>query len=114
MFRKYDDEQLADFVPDSGGQDAPGADRRRLAPGNFVIGNTYVRPRVSYRTRCSPVSFHRNQNLNFWMQVYNLGIDEKSKTNSATVQYTITNTESNKIVLDTSEDSKALGGIRIN
>jgi hypothetical protein len=43
------------------------------------------------------------------MQVYNLGIDEKSKTNDATVQYTITNTESNKVVLDTSEDSKALG-----
>ena len=80
----------------------------QIGAGNFVIGNTYVRPRVSDNP-VTPVSLNRNQKLNFWMQVYNLGIDEKSKTNSATVQYTITNTESNKIVLDTSEDSKALG-----
>ena len=37
-----------------------------------------------------PVTFHRAQNLNFWMQVYNLGIDEKSKQNGATIEYQIT------------------------
>ena len=36
-----------------------------------------------------PVTFHRAQNLNFWMQVYNLGIDEKSKQNGATIEYQI-------------------------
>ena len=104
---KYDDEKLETsslILADSMHRVAS----NQIGAGNFVIGNTYVRPLVSDNP-VTPVSLNRNQKLNFWMQVYNLGIDEKSKTNSATVQYTITNTESNKIVLDTSEDSKALG-----
>jgi hypothetical protein len=55
-----------------------------------------------------PVSFKRNQKLNFWMQVYNLGIDEKSRHNQATIEYQITNLADNKPVLDTSEDSNKL------
>ncbi len=42
------------------------------------------------------------------MQVYNLGIDEKSKQNSATIQYQIIDLASNKAVLDMQEDSKKL------
>jgi len=42
------------------------------------------------------------------MQVYNLGIDEKSKQNSAKITYQIIDTASNKTLLDTSEDSKSL------
>jgi hypothetical protein len=57
----------------------------------------------------TPVSFKQNQKLNFWMQVYNLGIDEKSKKNSATVNYQILDLATNKLVLDTSEDSKTIG-----
>jgi hypothetical protein len=56
----------------------------------------------------TPASFHRNQNLNFWMQVYNLGIDDKSKKNGATLQYEIVEIDSNKTVLDSSEDSKSI------
>ena len=37
----------------------------------------------------TPVNFKRNQQLNFWMQVYNLGIDEATKSNQATVTYQI-------------------------
>ena len=37
----------------------------------------------------TPVSFNRGQDLNFWMQVYNLGIDEATKSNNATVTYQI-------------------------
>ncbi len=104
---KYDDEKLETsslILADTMHRVAS----NQIGTGNFVIGNTYVRPRVADNP-VTPVSFNRNQKLNFWMQVYNLGIDDKSKTNSATVQYTITNTDSNKVVLDTSEDSKALG-----
>ena len=43
------------------------------------------------------------------MQVYNLGIDEKTKQNSASVSYQITDMATNKLVLDTSEDSKTTG-----
>ena len=76
--------------------------------GQFIIGNTYVRPRVSSGPAVA-VNFHRSQKLNFWMQVYNLAIDDKSKKNAATIQYQITDLGSNKAILDTSETSAALG-----
>ena len=63
---------------------------KEIGGGNFVIGNTQVRPRVAANGPvAAPVSFSRAQNLNFWMQVYNLGIDEKSKQNNATINYQI-------------------------
>jgi hypothetical protein len=81
---------------------------KQIGSGEFVISNTFIRPRVSANA-ATPVSFKQSQKLNFWMQVYNLGIDEKSKQNSATVNYQILNLATNKLVLDTSEDSKTLG-----
>ena len=104
---KYDDEKLetSSLILADKMERVPS---KQIGSGNFIIGNTYVRPRVASNA-ATPIKFSRDQKLNFWMQVYNLGIDEKSKTNSATVQYIITNTESNKTVLDTSEDSKVIG-----
>jgi hypothetical protein len=81
---------------------------KEIGAGNFIIGNTYVRPRVTTNP-ASPAVFHQNQNLNFWMQVYNLGLDDKSKQNSARITYEILNTETNKSILDAHEDSKKLG-----
>jgi GWxTD domain-containing protein len=81
---------------------------KQIGTGNFIIGNTYIRPRVAANP-VTPISFTRAQRLNFWMQVYNLGIDDKSKTNAATVQYIITNTDTNVTILNTSEDSKVMG-----
>ena len=90
------------------------ADRMELVPskeigaGNFVIGNTKLLPAVTANPTI-PASFQRTQKLNFWMQVYNLGIDEKSKQNSATIQYQIIDLASDKAILDMQEDSKKLG-----
>ena len=81
---------------------------KQIGAGNFIIGNTYVRPRVTPNS-AQPAVFHRNQNLNFWMQVYNLGLDDKSKQNSATINYEILNAATNKAILNTQEDSKKLG-----
>jgi hypothetical protein len=81
---------------------------REIGSGNFVIGNTFVRPRVSPNA-ATPVSFKRGQQLNFWMQVYNLGIDETTKSNQATVTYQITDTAANTVVLEKQLDSKDLG-----
>jgi GWxTD domain-containing protein len=81
---------------------------KEIGAGSFIIGNTYVRPRVMSNA-ATPATFHRNQNLNFWMQVYNLGLDEKSKQNSVRISYSIVNTETNKSILDAKEDSKKLG-----
>jgi hypothetical protein len=81
---------------------------KQIGTGNFIIGNTYIRPRVM-QTAATPASFKRDQKLNFWMQVYNLGIDEKSRQNAATIQYEIINSATNQAVLNSSEDSKSLG-----
>ena len=77
-----------------------------IGAGNFVIGNTRIRPRVSPGT-AMPITFRRGQNLNFWMQVYNLGIGD-NKQNGATIEYQITDLATNKAVLDTSEQTNKL------
>jgi GWxTD domain-containing protein len=78
-----------------------------IGTGNFILGNTYVRPRVSQNS-ATPVKFTRDQKLNCWMQVYNLGMDDKTKSNSATVTYEIRDITSDKLLLETHEDSSKL------
>jgi GWxTD domain-containing protein len=73
-----------------------------IGAGNFIIGDTRIRPRVSTGVAV-PVTFHRAQSLNFWMQVYNLGIDEKSKRNGATIDYQILDMATNTAVLQAQE-----------
>ena len=78
-----------------------------IGEGEYVIGNTFVRPRVS-TSPAMPVSLPRNQDLNFWMQVYNLGINDATKSNSATVTYEITDS-AGAVLLQKQLDSKDLG-----
>ncbi|WP_348266559.1 GWxTD domain-containing protein [Edaphobacter paludis] len=98
---KYDDDHLASssLILADEMEHVPSRD---IGAGNFVIGDTRIRPRVPTELAV-PVTFHRAQNLNFWMQVYNLGIDEKSKKNDATIDYQIVNTGTNQTVLQTQE-----------
>jgi hypothetical protein len=98
---RYDDDRLASssLILADQMERVPSKD---IGTGNFVIGNTRIRPRVSTGVTV-PVTFHRAQNLNFWMQVYNLGIDEKSKQNGATIEYQIMDMATNKAVLETQE-----------
>ena len=77
--------------------------------GNFVMGTTKVRPRVQSADG-KPVSFKRNQKLNFWMQVYNLSVDEKTHKPSATVEYNVTDAN-NKAVIHTVESTDTMGNI---
>jgi GWxTD domain-containing protein len=83
---------------------------KEIGGGNFVLGDTHVRPRIATggAGATTPATFTRAQNLNFWMQVYNLGIDDKSKQNNATISYEITNLATNKMVLDTQESTKKI------
>ncbi len=83
-------------------------DSHSIGSGNFVIGNTFIRPRVSANP-ATPVSFKRDQQLNFWMQVYNLGIDDGTKSNAATVTYQIVDAANNNVLLEKHMDSKDLG-----
>ncbi len=81
---------------------------RQIGGDKFIIGNTFVRPRVTTNA-ATPVSYHRNQDMSFWMQVYNLGIDEATKSNSATVTYEITDVATNTVILTKQLESKDLG-----
>ena len=83
---------------------------RNVGTGNFVIGDTYVRPRVPPADG-KPVSFKRSQNLNLWMQVYNLSVDEKTHKPSATVEYDVVNTTTNKPVIHTIESTDQMGNV---
>ena len=95
-------------------------DSHSIGSGNFVIGNTFIRPRVSSSTPTNPnppAKFHRNQPFSFWMQVYNLQIDEASKSSQATVTYQIVKTgaatastpATDTVILEKQMDSKELG-----
>jgi GWxTD domain-containing protein len=80
---------------------------RDIGQGSCVIGNTHICPRVA-TNRATPVDFKRNQQLNFWMQVYNLGIDDATKSNAATVTYQIMDTATNTVVFEKQIDPKEL------
>jgi hypothetical protein len=81
---------------------------REIGEGSCVIGNTHICPRVSPNP-ATPVSFKRGQQLNFWMQVYNLGIDDATKSNQATVTYQITQAATGAVILEKELESKDLG-----
>jgi GWxTD domain-containing protein len=81
---------------------------KEIGTGNFIIGNTKLLPTVT-PAGAQPAVFHQNQNLNFWMQVYNLGINQDSKKNGATINYTITNLTDGKAIFSTDENSSIMG-----
>ena len=82
---------------------------KNVGTGNFVIGTTKVRPRVP-PSDGKPVLFKRNQKLNFWMQVYNLSVDEKTHKASATIEYNVTDAN-NKAVIHTVESTDTMGNV---
>jgi hypothetical protein len=104
---EYHDEKLATSTLILADQMNP-VDSHSIGSGNFVISNTFIRPRVSANP-ATPVSFKRAQQLNFWMQVYNLGINEATKSNEAKVTYRIVDFVNNNILLEKEVDSKDLG-----
>ncbi len=79
-----------------------------IGAGNCVIGNTKICPRVSANP-ATPVSFKRGQNLNFWMQIYNLQINETTKSNEAKVTYQIVDSVNNNVLFEKQLDPKDLG-----
>ena len=83
---------------------------RSVGSGMFVIGTTKVRPRVAPGDG-KPVAFKRGQKVNFWMQVYNLGLDEKTHKPSATFEYDIVNAATNKQVVHAVESSDKMGNV---
>jgi GWxTD domain-containing protein len=83
-----------------------------VSTGQFVIGLNKVRPRVAPADG-KPALFKRtkDQKVNFWMQVYNLGVDEKTHKPSATFEYDIINVATNKPVVQKTESTETMGNI---
>jgi GWxTD domain-containing protein len=82
---------------------------KNVGTGNFVIGAMKVRPRVA-AANGKPAAFKRNQKVNFWMQVYNLSVDEKTHKASATIEYNVMDA-SNKPVIHTVESTDTMGNV---
>ncbi|HEV2022744.1 MAG TPA: GWxTD domain-containing protein, partial [Terriglobales bacterium] len=105
----YGDEKLASstlILADQMEKVAP----KNVGTGSFVIGTTKVRPRLE-SSDGKPASFKRTQKLNFWMQVYNLGVDEKTNKPSATFEYQVVNTANNQTVVTSSESTDQMGNL---
>ena len=85
---------------------------KAIGTGSFVIGTMKIRPRVAPADG-KPAVFKKDkdQKLNFWMQVYNLGVDEKTHKPSATFEYQITNVATNKQVVQKMESTDTMGNI---
>jgi GWxTD domain-containing protein len=85
---------------------------KTIGTGNFVIGTMKVRPRVAPADG-KPALFNRDKDakLNFWVQVYNLGVDEKTHKPSATFEYDIINLATNKPVVQKVESTDSMGNV---
>jgi GWxTD domain-containing protein len=83
-----------------------------VSTGSFVIGLTKVRPRVAPADG-KPALFKkaRDPKVNFWMQVYNLGMDEKTHKPSATFEFDIVNLATNKPVVQKTESTETMGNV---
>jgi len=81
-----------------------------IGTGSFVIGTMKVRPRVQPADG-KPIAFKRGQKMNFWMQVYNLTVDEKTHKPSATFSYDVVNMATNKAVVHSTESTDQMGNV---
>jgi len=76
---------------------------RSIGTGQFVIGDTKVRPRLTD-------TFERNEKLGIYTQFYNFAPDEKTKKPNASIEYDITKTGAAQPVLHYTEEVTAIPG----
>ncbi len=97
---RYDDEKLgssslilADII-----EKVP---TKSIGTGQFVIGTSKVRPRLSE-------SFQRDEKMGIYLQVYNLQPDENTQKPNGTIEYEIVKKGTNEKVLEFVEDINAI------
>ncbi|HET9743312.1 MAG TPA: GWxTD domain-containing protein [Terriglobales bacterium] len=81
---------------------------KSIGTGMFVLGSTKVRPLMG-TTDGSPTTYHRDQKLNFWLQVYNLGVNQKTNKPSAKIEYDIVNAATKQSVVHATESTDQIG-----
>ena len=74
-----------------------------IGAGQFVIGDTKVRPRLND-------TFDRNEKLGIYTQFYNFAPDEKTKKPNGSIQYEIVKNGSDKPLLDYTENVTDIPG----
>jgi hypothetical protein len=70
------------------------------SPSMFLIGDTSVRPHLG--------KFTSEEKMGIYIQFYNFGPDPITQRPSGTVEYELTETDSNRKILDFSEDIEKL------
>ena len=76
---------------------------KSIGAGQFVIGDTKVRPRLND-------TFDRSEKLGIYAQFYNFTADEKTKKPSGSIEYEITKNGAQQPVLDYTEDVANIEG----
>ncbi len=111
MVPEFSDDKLATSTLIVADQMEP-VPTKAIGTGSFVIGAVKIRPRVA-SSNGKPAVFKKDRDpkLNFWMQVYNLGVDEKTHKPSATFEYAITNVATNKSVIQKMESTDTMGNV---
>ncbi|MBI4875295.1 MAG: GWxTD domain-containing protein [Acidobacteria bacterium] len=76
---------------------------RNIGTGQFVIGTSKVRPRLSE-------SFNRDEKMGIYFQVYNFTPDEKTQKPNGTIDYEVVKNGSNEKIFEFSEDVATMDG----
>jgi len=76
---------------------------RSIGTGQFVIGTSKVRPRLTD-------SFRRDEKLGIYFQIYNFIPDEKTQKPDGVIEYQVTKDGSNEKIFDFSEDVNTIAG----
>ena len=75
---------------------------KQIGLGQFVIGDTKVRPRLDK-------TFNRQERLGLYVQIYNLGVDEKTHKSDLDIAYIVTRADGSSEVFRKNETSAELG-----
>jgi len=76
---------------------------RSIGVGQFVIGTSKVRPRITE-------SFKHDEKMGIYLKLYNFGPDEKTQKPNGQIQYQIVKNGSNEVIYDFTEDVATLPG----
>jgi GWxTD domain-containing protein len=74
---------------------------RSVGAGQFVIGTSKVRPRISE-------SFRRDEKLGIYLQLYNFSLDEESKKFDGTITYEVKRLDTNTTVFTYEEKADSI------
>jgi GWxTD domain-containing protein len=76
---------------------------RSIGTGQFVIGDSKVRPRIGE-------TFQRDEKMGIYFQLYNFAPDEKTQKPNGSIQYQVVKNGSNQTIFNVTQDLKDVPG----